>query len=156
ESLSLAILRLIEEEALKDRTAEVRSRVPFQVTSFLLNEKRTATSKIELCARMRTFILPAAHLVSSHYYSIRLRDDIPGALSGQSSYEMATEETPEEAQPITATRSLVREEAAVKTSSAERIAPPPEKAAAAAATPATKKAQPSMFKGLVKSLVGLF
>lgn len=156
ESLSLAILRLIEEEALKDRTAEVRARVPFQVAAFLLNEKRNAITKIELRTRVRIFILPDDHLETPNFEVMRLRDDSPEALSGQSSYEMATEETPEEAQPITATRSLVREEAAVKTSSAERIAPPPEKAAAAAATPAPKKAQPSMFKGLVKSLVGLF
>lgn len=156
ESLSLAILRLIEEEALKDRTAEVRARVPFQVAAFLLNEKRNAITKIELRTRVRIFILPDDHLETPNFEVMRLRDDSPEALSGQSSYEMATEETPEEVQPITATRSLVREEAAVKTSSAERIAPPPEKAAAAAATPAPKKAQPSMFKGLVKSLVGLF
>ena len=156
ESISLAILRLIEEEALKDRTAEVRARVPFQVAAFLLNEKRNAITKIELRTRVRIFILPDDHLETPNFEVMRLRDDSPEALSGQSSYEMATEESVEEAQPITATRSLVREEAAVKTSSAERIAPPPEKAAAAAPTPAPKKAQPSMFKGLVKSLVGLF
>ncbi len=156
ESLSLAILRLIEEEALKDRTAEVRARVPFQVAAFLLNEKRNAITKIELRTRVRIFILPDDHLETPNFEVMRLRDDSPEALSGQSSYEMASEETAEEVQPITATRSLVREEAAVKTSSAERIAPPPEKAAAAAAAPTPKKAQPSLFKGLVKSLVGLF
>lgn len=62
ESLSLAILRLIEEEALKDRTAEVRARVPFQVAAFLLNEKRNAITKIELRTRARIFILPDDHL----------------------------------------------------------------------------------------------
>ncbi|QEY59431.1 ribonuclease E [Pseudomonas sp. C27(2019)] len=154
ESLSLAILRLIEEEALKDRTAEVRARVPFQVAAFLLNEKRNAITKIELRTRVRIFILPDDSLETPHFEVIRLRDDSPEALSGQSSYEMAPEES-EELQPVSATRSLVREEAAVKTSNAERAAPPPEKTAAAP-VPATKKAQPSLFKGLVKSLVGLF
>src|SRR5690606_41358512 len=42
ESLSLSVLRLIEEEALKDRTAEVRAHVPVSVATFLLNEKREA------------------------------------------------------------------------------------------------------------------
>ena len=158
ESLSLAILRLIEEEALKDRTAEVRARVPFQVAAFLLNEKRNAITKIELRTRVRIFILPDDHLETPHFEVIRLRDDSPEALSGQSSYEMAPEET-EEVQPVSATRSLVREEAAVKTSSAERVAPPPSKAVAAqpvTAPVAAPKAQPSLFKGLVKSLVSLF
>ena len=154
ESLSLAILRLIEEEALKDRTAEVRARVPFQVAAFLLNEKRNAITKIELRTRVRIFILPDDTLETPHFEVMRLRDDSPEAMSGQSSYEMAPEES-EELQPVSATRSLVREEAAVKTSSAERLAPPPP-AASKAATPVVAKAQPSLFKGLVKSLVGLF
>ncbi|NLY14393.1 MAG: ribonuclease E [Gammaproteobacteria bacterium] len=153
ESLSLAILRLIEEEALKDRTAEVRARVPFQVAAFLLNEKRNAITKIELRTRVRIFILPDESLETPHFEVMRLRDDSPEALSGQSSYEMAPEET-EELQPVSATRSLVREEAAVKTSSAERLAPPPSTAAPAAPAPA--KVQPSKFKGLVKSLVSFF
>src|SRR5690554_1675576 len=155
ESLSLAILRLIEEEALKDRTAEVRARVPFQVAAFLLNEKRNAITKIELRTRVRIFILPDEHLETPHFEVIRLRDDSPEALSGQSSYEMAPEET-EEVQPVSATRSLVREEAAVKTTTAERLAPPPVQAAPTAAPAEVKKAHTSKFKGLVKSLVGLF
>ncbi len=156
ESLSLAILRLIEEEALKDRTAEVRARVPFQVAAFLLNEKRNAITKIELRTRVRIFILPDESLETPHFEVMRLRDDSPEVLSGQSSYEMAPEES-EELQPVSATRSLVREEAAVKTTGAERMAPPPAPAAATAPAPAAvKKAQPSAFKGLVKSLVGLF
>ena len=151
ESLSLAILRLIEEEALKDRTAEVRARVPFQVAAFLLNEKRNAITKIELRTRVRIFILPDDHLETPHFEVMRLRDDSPEALSGQSSYEMAPEEA-EDVQPVSAMRSLVREEAAVKTTNAERAAPPAEKIAA----PVAVKVQPSLFKGLVKSLVGLF
>ncbi len=153
ESLSLAILRLIEEEALKDRTAEVRARVPFQVAAFLLNEKRNAITKIELRTRVRIFILPDEHLETPHFEVMRLRDDSPEALSGQSSYEMAHEESEEVPQPVTATRSLVREEAAVKTNSSERVAPP---TAQTAAPVVPVKAQPSLFKGLVKSLVGLF
>ncbi len=153
ESLSLAILRLIEEEALKDRTAEVRARVPFQVAAFLLNEKRNAITKIELRTRVRIFILPDDHLETPNFEVIRLRDDSPEAMSGQSSYEMAHEESEEVPQPVTATRSLVREEAAVKTSGAERVAPP---SAPVSAPVVTAKTQPSLFKGLVKSLVGLF
>nr|BFE95279.1 hypothetical protein GCM10020185_58150 [Pseudomonas brassicacearum subsp. brassicacearum] len=49
ESLSLAILRLIEEEALKDRTAEVRAQVPIPVAAFLLNEKNATRSPRSNC-----------------------------------------------------------------------------------------------------------
>jgi ribonuclease E len=113
ESLSLAILRLIEEEALKDRTAEVRAQVPIPVAAFLLNEKRNSITKIELRTRARIIILPNDHLETPHFEVQRLRDDSPEVLNNQSSYEIAASEA-EEAQQPTATRTLVRQEA-VKT-----------------------------------------
>ncbi|HEK0056091.1 TPA: ribonuclease E [Pseudomonas aeruginosa] len=152
ESLSLAILRLIEEEALKDRTAEVRARVPFQVAAFLLNEKRNAITKIELRTRARIFILPDVHLETPHFEVQRLRDDSPELVAGQTSYEMATVEH-EEAQPVSSTRTLVRQEAAVKTVAPQQPAP---QHTEAPVEPAKPMPEPSLFQGLVKSLVGLF
>ncbi|HGS7887342.1 TPA: ribonuclease E [Pseudomonas aeruginosa] len=152
ESLSLAILRLIEEEALKDRTAEVRARVPFQVAAFLLNEKRNAITKIELRTRARIFILPDDHLETPHFEVQRLRDDSPELVAGQTSYEMATVEH-EEAQPVSSTRTLVRQEAAVKTVAPQQPAP---QHTEASVEPAKPMPEPSLFQGLVKSLVGLF
>ncbi|WP_417779778.1 ribonuclease E [Stutzerimonas xanthomarina] len=154
ESLSLAILRLIEEEALKDRTAEVRARVPFQVAAFLLNEKRNAITKIELRSRARIFILPDDHLETPHFEVQRLRDDSPEIIAGQASYEMSPTEV-EEAQPVSSTRTLVRQEAAVKTAP-QRTAPAPTPSTAPTELPAPAAPEPSLFKGLVKSLVGLF
>ncbi|WP_416054866.1 ribonuclease E [Pseudomonas aeruginosa] len=152
ESLSLAILRLIEEEALKDRTAEVRARVPFQVAAFLLNEKRNAITKIELRTRARIFILPDDHLETPHFEVQHLRDDSPELVAGQTSYEMATVEH-EEAQPVSSTRTLVRQEAAVKTVAPQQPAP---QHTEAPVEPAKPMPEPSLFQGLVKSLVGLF
>ncbi|HEK1823014.1 ribonuclease E [Pseudomonas aeruginosa] len=152
ESLSLAILRLIEEEALKDRTAEVRARVPFQVAAFLLNEKRNAITKIELRTRARIFILPDDHLETPHFEVQRLRDDSPELVAGQTSYEMATVEH-EEAQPVSSTRTLVRQEAAVKTVAPQQPAP---QHTEAPVEPAKPMPEPSLFQGLVKSLIGLF
>ncbi|HBO1228227.1 ribonuclease E [Pseudomonas aeruginosa] len=152
ESLSLAILRLIEEEALKDRTAEVRARVPFQVAAFLLNEKRNAITKIELRTRARIFILPDDHLETPHFEVQRLRDDSPELVAGQTSYEMATVEH-EEAQPVSSTRTLVRQEAAVKTVAPQQPAP---QHTEAPVEPAKPMPEPSLFQGLVRSLVGLF
>lgn len=151
ESLSLAILRLIEEEALKDRTAEVRAQVPIPVAAFLLNEKRNSITKIELRTRARIVILPNDHLETPHFEVQRLRDDSPEVLSGQSSYEMTPAEV-EDAQPASATRTLVRQEAALKTTPPRPAAPAP----AAPLAPAAPAPQPNLFKGLVKSLVSLF
>ncbi len=149
ESLSLAILRLIEEEALKDRTAEVRAQVPIPVAAFLLNEKRNSITKIELRTRARIVILPNDHLETPHFEVQRIRDDSPEALTAQTSYEMASAEV-EEVAPTAATRTLVRQDAAIKTAP-QRVAP----VQTAAEQPAAA-AEPSLFKGLVKSLVSLF
>lgn len=158
ESLSLAILRLIEEEALKERTAEVRARVPFQVAAFLLNEKRNAITKIELRTRARIFILPDAQLETPHFEVTRLRDDSPDLIVGQASYEMApTAVIEEETQPISSTRTLIRQEAAVKIAP-QRTAQPEEapKPPKTLEIQAPLAAQANVFKGLVKSLVSLF
>lgn len=75
KSLSLSILRIIEEEAKKERSAEIRAVVPVPVGTFLLNEKRTAISQIEARHGSRVVILPNADMVTPHYQVNRLRDD---------------------------------------------------------------------------------
>ena len=152
ESLALAILRLIEEESLKERTAEVRARVPSPIAAFLLNEKRNSITKIELRSRTRIFILPDEHLQTPHFEVARLRDDNPDLIAGHASYEMSSQQEAEEIQPVSATRSLVRQEAAVKTAPM-RSQEAPESTPAPAATPAS---EPSLFRGLVKSLISVF
>lgn len=153
ESLSLAILRLIEEEALKDRTAEVRAQVPIPVAAFLLNEKRNSITKIELRTRARIVIIPNDHLETPHFEVQRLRDDSPEALNSQSSYEIAASvEVEEVPAAASATRTLVRQEAAIK--AAPRSSAPV--AAESAPLAPAKAPEPSLFKGLVKSLVSLF
>jgi ribonuclease E len=159
ESLALSILRLIEEEALKDRTAEIRALVPVPVAAFLLNEKRNAITKIELLSRARIVILPSAHMETPHFEVQRLRDDSPDAHTGQSSYDMAPSEV-EEVAPTAATRTLVRQEAALK-APPQRTTPAPTPAPALVEpTPAPASvspvAEPSLFKGLGKYLAKLF
>jgi ribonuclease E len=58
ESSALQILRIIQEEAMKDNTAAVYAQVPVEVASFLLNEKRTEIAKIEIQQRLNVFLVP--------------------------------------------------------------------------------------------------
>ena len=58
ESLSLSILRLIEEEALKENTKQVHTIVPVQIASYLLNEKRKAVSSIEKRHDVEIIVVP--------------------------------------------------------------------------------------------------
>ena len=75
KSLALSILRLIEEEAIKDRSAEVRAIVPVDVAAYLLNEKRNALGEIEQVTKARMLVIPNPNLETPHFEVQRLRDD---------------------------------------------------------------------------------
>ncbi|QIE02055.1 ribonuclease E [Buchnera aphidicola] len=74
ESLSLSILRLIEEEALKENTYEVRAIVPIEIACYLLNEKREAVYAIEKRqAGGKTIIIPSKKMKTPHYSVSRIK-----------------------------------------------------------------------------------
>lgn len=75
ESMALSILRLIEEEALKENTKEVHAIVPVPIASYLLNEKRAAVSAIETRqgGDVRCIIVPNDQMETPHYHVLRVR-----------------------------------------------------------------------------------
>jgi len=74
ESLSLSILRVIEEEALKENTHEVRAVVPIEIACYLLNEKREAVYAIEKRqAGGKTIIIPSKKMKTPHYSISRIK-----------------------------------------------------------------------------------
>ncbi len=91
ESLSLSILRVLEEEAMKESTARVVAQVPVDVASFLLNEKRDVLSEIEKRHGLNLLLIPNTALETPHYDVQRLREeDIPED-DRRNSYEMVKE-----------------------------------------------------------------
>ncbi|MBL8326456.1 MAG: Rne/Rng family ribonuclease [Rubrivivax sp.] len=95
ESSALQILRMVQEEAMKDNTAAVHVQVPVEVTSFLLNEKRAEISKIELKQRVTVLLVPNKHLETPNYKLERLRHDDPRLDGFRASYTMVEEPTDE-------------------------------------------------------------
>ena len=91
ESSALQILRIIQEESMKDNTAAVHVQVPVEVTSFLLNEKRTEITKIELKQRVTVLLIPNKHIETPNYKLERLRHDDPRLENIQTSYSMIEE-----------------------------------------------------------------
>ncbi|HIF87841.1 MAG TPA: Rne/Rng family ribonuclease [Gammaproteobacteria bacterium] len=67
ESLSLSILRIMQEEANKPKSQEVRATVPLIVSSYLLNEKRLAVAEIEQQSKTRLLIVPNPEMETPHY-----------------------------------------------------------------------------------------
>ncbi|NQX89086.1 MAG: ribonuclease E, partial [Halioglobus sp.] len=75
KSLALSILRLLEEEAIKERSAEVRAIVPVDVAAYLLNEKRIVLGEIEQVSKARILVVPNPNLETPHFEVVRLRSD---------------------------------------------------------------------------------
>ena len=89
ESSALQILRIIQEESMKDNTAAVHVQVPVEVASFLLNEKRTEIAKIEVKQRLSVMLVPNKALETPHYKLERLKHDDPRLDHMEASYKMA-------------------------------------------------------------------
>jgi ribonuclease E len=85
----LQILRIIQEESMKDNTAAVHAQVPVEVASFLLNEKRPEIAKIELKQRINVLLVPNKSLETPHYKLERLKHDDPRLDNIEASYTMA-------------------------------------------------------------------
>ncbi|MCD2513495.1 Rne/Rng family ribonuclease [Comamonas endophytica] len=91
ESSALQILRIIQEESMKDNTAAVHCQVPVEVASFLLNEKRNEIAKIELKQRVSVLMVPNKTLETPHYKLERLKHDDPRLENLDASYKLADE-----------------------------------------------------------------
>jgi len=138
-SLSLSILRLIEEEAAKENTGQIRAEVPLNVGTFLLNEKREVIADIEDRHNARIVILPNPHMDTPHYEVTRLRPD--DTLIGQASHEQNFEPEMDFGLDADANKEPAKkQDAAVKAVAAAR-APVPQK---------------SFFKKFSESISGLF
>ena len=165
ESSALQILRMVQEEAMKDNTAAVHVQVPVEVTSFLLNEKRTEITKIELKQRVTVLLVPNKHLETPNYKLERLRHDDPRLENLQASYTMIEE--PDDEVGITRrgdTEKKNKQEPVIKGILPEQPAPMPAPAPAPVAAPAPVVAPPPPapapapeskgFFGWIKSLFG--
>ena len=89
ESSALQILRIIQEESMKDNSAAVYAQVPVEVASFLLNEKRSEIAKIELQQRINVLLVPNKSMETPHYKLERLKHDDPRLDHIEASYAMA-------------------------------------------------------------------
>jgi len=92
ESLALSILRIIEEDAMKEQTARIVVQVPVNVATFLLNEKRQAISDIEQRQAIKVVLIPNPTFDTPHYEVQRERtSDLAHDADSQASYSLAVE-----------------------------------------------------------------
>ncbi|CAH9055216.1 Ribonuclease E [Pseudoalteromonas holothuriae] len=154
DSIALSILRLIEEEAIKDNTAQVNAQVPVAVGAFLLNEKRKSVHRIEKRHNCDVVIIPNQHMETPHYEVLRLRKD---ETSQAASYEQMTVPEPEVIE-VSRAPVAVKEEPVLK-----GVVMPTAPAPAPASTPtapakptAVTKVEPSLLTRISNWLKALF
>ncbi|HQT80865.1 MAG: ribonuclease E/G [Ferrovum sp. 37-45-19] len=117
ESSALHILRILQEEAMKDNTAIIRAQVPVDVATFLLNEKRADVFSIESRLKVHVVLIPNTHLETPNYNIVRIRHDEANHMDlSEPSYQLA--EAPEADQDqknvAQAGNKIIKIEAAVK------------------------------------------
>ncbi len=161
QSSALSILRLVQEEALKDGTGRIMVQTPISVGTFLLNEKRHALDEIETNCKVRVVVIPNPNMETPHYEIRRIRradreefeDETP-------SYELASNTNDEDvAEILTDITPPVRPQAVVRdvepASPAPIRAAAPETSAAVPTAPAVSaEAQPSFVRRLWGALFG--
>ncbi|WP_162045993.1 ribonuclease E [Vibrio taketomensis] len=157
ESLALSVLRLIEEEALKDNTAQVLAVVPVPIASYLLNEKRRSVNHIERNQEVKITVVPNSDMETPHFEVIRVRE---GEEVDLLSYLLPKKlEAMKEAEGKETTDAEIKpkkiEEPALKgfAAPAQSAPAPVAKAPAPKAKPAAEKdEQPGMFSRFFKAL----
>ncbi|MCA0976289.1 ribonuclease E [Halomonas denitrificans] len=115
-SLSLSVMRLIEEEAMKERSAQIRAILPVPVATYLLNEKRAVLAEIERRQGVRVVVLPSPDMDTPHYDVQRLRDDHVDeeGTAHASSFELSTDTEVGKEPDAAFGKPVQRAEAAVK------------------------------------------
>ena len=156
ESSALQVLRIIQEEAMKENSAAIHVQAPVDVAAFLLNEKRGEILKIETRHRVTIIMIPNKHLETPHYKLERIKHDDPRLEEPQASYNMAEEvdtdigygkRQKEEVRP--------RQEAVVKGITPEQPAPIVERKPVEPASPPAP-VMPAAEEGFFSRMFGFF
>ena len=158
ESAALHILRILEEEAMKENTGAVHVQIPVDVATFLLNEKRDDIRTIELRHKVNIVLIPNIHLETPAHEIVRLRhDQLNQEDQALPSYKMVEAPPTEAYQPPSAQTDArpSRPEAAVKGITPSQPAPviePKPAAQPAQAAHANAADQP----GIIDKIFGWF
>ena len=152
ESLSLSVLRIIEEEVMKDNTLRVVAHVPVDVGTYLLNEKRELLVGLEARHKIAVMLIPSPALETPNYDVQRIRKDESAPAQSTPSYHMAKAPAEPELPTVKSAEAISAEVPAVK--SIKPAAPAPAPAPAREKTVARAAKKPGLFKRLFASLFG--
>lgn len=105
ESFSLSIIRLIEENVLKENTHSIHAQLPVEVATYLLNEKRDLIVNMQKEHKVNILIIPNKYMEQPHYQVDRIRkSDITSSINKTPSYDLASQPENTAAEALTTTR----------------------------------------------------
>ena len=154
ESSALHVLRLLQEEAMKENTAAVHAQVPVDVATFLLNEKRSDITKIEARLKVNLILIPNKHLETPHHHIERLRHDDPRLEDLKTSFDLVDAPSTDMSWAPKEQEVKAKPEALVKSITPSQPAPVSAPAPVSQPAPAKTEAQPGFFKRLMGWLTG--
>jgi ribonuclease E len=155
ESLSLSVLRIIEEEAMKDNTVRVVARVPVDVGTYLLNEKRELLLELEQRHGVSIMLIPSPALETPNYDIQRVRGEELRNKPSERSYQMVHEETEPGLESLAPSSIAVSTEApAVKAVAPATPAPEHRFIETIVEKAPEKEKKPGLFNRLFSSLFG--
>jgi ribonuclease E len=116
ESLALSILRVLEEDAMKEKTVQIQAQLPIEIATYLLNEKRSIINQIEQRHHVNIIMIPNRYVEIPHYKIDRLRaDELPAPGENPVSYTMTEKPTDHaSATVVAAVATVSSDEPAVK------------------------------------------
>ena len=120
ESLALSILRILEEESIKENTGQIEAQLPVPVATYLLNEKRKSIQLLEKRHGVDLLLIPNANLDTPHYQVLRRR---PDDVVSEASYDVELMPAVEAETETTTSAPVKREEPALKGLVAPTAAP---------------------------------
>lgn len=151
KSIALSILRLVEEEAQKDRSAEIRAITPVNVATYILNEKRKAIATIEANSKARILIIPNEDMVTPHYEVQRLRED--NTEEFETSYKIV-DNVNDDSNLLETAKPIALAQPAVQLLPPSQPAPTP--ASAATDKKVSEDHEPGLFSKLITAVKALF
>src|SRR3990167_7573442 len=158
ESLALSIIRLIEEEAIKDNTAQVRTILPTEIAAYILNEKRQSIIEIEKRQEVAVIVVPSSHLLTPQYDLQRIRtSELTEQDEKLASYKLAIKPEIAPTTSVTTAVQKTSQEPAIKSINIDEVPTPAhtpitQQQITAAPQPRAPQGQPGILKKLFNFL----
>ncbi len=146
ESLALSVLRIIEEECIKDNTGQIEAQLPVAVATYLLNEKRSSIQTLEKRHKVNLVLIPNPNLDTPKFQILRRKS---GDVSNDMSHAVELISDQDSTTETAANKTVKREEPMLQGMKAPNQAPP-------ALAPVTEKTTPGLLTKIGKFISGLF